>query len=104
MQQGILGAMAQPQQPQAQQPGLLGAMGAGTPQQGAPNPQARQMAMSLAQNPTPAMVQQIIQQLHQSGSPEAPQYEQVLRGLGNDPTAIKQFADQMVQQLGGGNA
>lgn len=102
---GLLGSMIQGQpQPQApQQGGLLGGMAAGqpAPQGGRAGQGAMQMAMNLSQNPSPQMVQQIIQQLHQSGSPEAPQFEQMLSQLGDDPAAIKQFADQVMQKLGG---
>jgi hypothetical protein len=101
MQQGLLGAMAQPQQPQAQQPGLLGAMGGGAPQQGGASQQDIQLAMQLAQNPTPQMAQQVVQQLKQAGNPNAAQLEQVLSQAGNDSEFIKHIADLILQKMQG---
>jgi hypothetical protein len=83
----------------------LGQAGAAPAAPGAPqggSPQGIQMAMQLAQNPTPQMAQQIIQQLHQMGNPEAKQFEQMLTQVMNNPQALKQLADSVVQKLGGG--
>lgn len=88
------------QQPQGLLGSVAGAAGP-APMQQAANPQGAQMATSLSQNPTPQMVQQIIQQLKTSGNPQAAQYEQILGGLGSDPAQIKQFADSMVQHFSG---
>lgn len=92
------------QQQPAQDGGSLLAQFGGSqqaPQQTGVSPQGVQMAKALAANPTPQMVQQIIQQLHQSGSPEAAQYEQILSGLGSDPQQIQQFANAFLQKAGG---
>lgn len=101
---GLLSQQQPMQQPMGGAPmggGLLGGM----PQQPQAQPHAIELATALSQNPTPQMVQQVIAQIKQIGSPELPQIEQTLNGLGNDPQKIKQFADQMIQKLsGGGNA
>lgn len=95
---GLLDAMAQGGQPQqAPQGGLLGAMGGG----GGGN-RDLQMAQQLAQNPTPQVAQQIIQQLRQSGSPEEVQIASALEQAGNDSAALKRIADAAVQALSGG--
>lgn len=101
MQQGLLGAMAQPQQPQAQQPGLLGSMSGGAPPQGMPSQQDRQLAMQLSQNPTPQMAQQVVQQLKQSGNPNVAQLEQAFSQAGNDTEFIKHIADSILQKMQG---
>lgn len=62
------------------------------------------MAMRLSQSPTPETAQQIIQQLHQMKSPEAAQFEQLLTNVMNNPQALKQLADAVMQKLGGANA
>ena len=100
---GLLDAM----QPQAQQPqgGLLGAMAGAGGGQAAAQPQGGgnglQLAMQLAQNPTPQMAQQIIMQLKQSGNPEAAQFEQAIQQTGGDPELLKQLADAIIAKLGG---
>jgi len=63
-----------------------------------------QMAQQLSQNPTPETARQIIAQLHQMQSPEAAQFEQMIGGAMNDPQALKQLADAVIQKIGGGNA
>lgn len=103
----LAGAMQQPQAQQPQQPGgLLGGYSSQAPASAAPaggaSPQGLQMAMALAQNPTPQMVQQIITKLHASGNQEAAVIEQHLQQLGDDPGRIKQFADMLVQHIQGG--
>jgi len=83
---------------QAPQGGLLsGPVGGAAP--GADG--SLQMAQQLAQNPTPQMAQQIVQQMRQAGMPEADQIAQALGQMGDDSAAIKQFADQVVQALSG---
>lgn len=81
--------------------GIFDAMGGGAPggQQG-----GLQLAMQLSQNPTPETARQIIQQLHQMRNPEAGQFEQILSQVMDDPQALKQVADAVVQKLGGANA
>ncbi|CUI03875.1 hypothetical protein BN2497_2527 [Janthinobacterium sp. CG23_2] len=93
---GLLGGMQAPQQPQG---GLLGAMSAAAPQgaQGGADP--RQMAQQLAQNPTPQMAQQIVAQMRQAGMPEADQMAQIFSQAGDDPQAIKQIADAVLQSF-----
>ena len=77
-------------------------MSAGAPQAPQGGGNGLQMAQQLAQNPTPQVAQQIIAQLHQSGNPEAAQFEQMIQQTGGDPAALKQLADAIVQKLGGG--
>lgn len=100
---GLLeGAMPAAQAPQ--QGGLLGPPGAplaAAPQAGGGG---LQMAQQLSQNPTPQMAQQIIQQLHQMGNPEAAKFEQMIGQVMNNPQALKHLADTIVQKLGGQNA
>lgn len=91
----LAGAMPPPPQ---QAGGLLGGLSGGAPAAPAGN-QGLQMAQQLAQSPTPQMAQQIIQQMKQAGMPEADQIAQALQQLGDDPEAIKHFADQVVQVL-----
>jgi hypothetical protein len=102
---GLLdGAMPMAQAPQ--QGGLLGGAGAppaGTPQDGGAGG-GLQMAQQLSQNPTPQMAQQIIQQLHQMGNPEAAKFEQMIGQVMNNPQALKHLADTIAQKLGGQNA
>lgn len=98
---GLLDSMQQaPQQPQG---GLLGGMmvaGGGQPQQGgAGAAQGLQMAMQLAQNPTPQMAQQILAQMKQAGMPEVDQMAQVFAQAGDDPEALKQIAEAVIQGL-----
>lgn len=87
------------QQQAPQQGGLLAPMGA---QPQAASGGGLQMAQQLSQNPTPQMAQQIIQQLHQMKNPEAQQFEQMIGQVMNDPQALKQLADSVVQKLSGG--
>lgn len=63
-----------------------------------------QMARQLSYSPTPETAQQIITQLHQIQSPEAAQFEKMLGSVMNNPQALKQLADTIVQKLGGSNA
>ena len=99
----LAGAMQQAQQPQ--QGGAQGAFPAqpqaAPPAAGGGSPQGLQMAMALAQNPSPQMVQQIIAKLHATGNPEAGAIEQQMQQLGDDPGRIKQFADMLVQHIQG---
>lgn len=96
---GLLGSFSQgmPSAPAAGGAGLLGSMGA-------PASGGLKMAQRLSQSPTPATAQQIIQELHQMKSPEAAQFEQILTQVMNDPQALKQVADSVVQKLSGANA
>lgn len=98
---GLLDSMQQaPQQPQG---GLLGGMmgaGGGQPQQGdAGTAQGLQMAMQLAQNPTPQMAQQILAQMKQAGMPEVDQMTQVFAQAGDDPEALREIANAVIQGL-----
>lgn len=95
---GLLGAfMGNQQEPSAPAGGgLLGAVGA-------PN-SGLQMAQQLSQSPTPDTARQIIAQLHGMRNPEAAQFEEMLSSAMNDPQALKQLADAVMQKLGGGNA
>jgi hypothetical protein len=81
--------------------GLLGQGGQGS--QGGQSG-GLQMAQQLSLNPTPETARQIIAQLHQMRNPEAVQFEQMLGSVMNNPQALKQLADAVVQKLGGGNA
>lgn len=87
--------------------GLMSAIGMGGGA-GAASPAAQggglQMAQQLSQNPTPETAQRIIAQLRQMQNPEAAQFEQMLGGAMNDPQALKQLADAVIQKIGGGNA
>lgn len=96
---GLLGAMMGGEQAAPAAPaggGLLGAVGA--------QAEGMQMARRLAQSPTPETARQIISQLHQMQNPEAAQFEQVLTKVMDNPQAMKQLADAVMQKLGGGNA
>lgn len=95
---GLLGAFMGGQQSPASPPvgGLLGRMS------GQSN--GLQMAQQLSQNPTPDTAQRIIAQLHQIQNPEAAHFEQMLSGAMNNPHALKQLADAVVQRMGGQNA
>lgn len=90
---------AQPQAPAQSVPPAGGLLGMAGPQSG-----GLQMAQQLAQNPTPEMAQRIIAQLHGMQNPQAVQFEQMLSGAMNNPQALKQLADAVVQKLGGANA
>ncbi len=100
---GLLDSMGS--QPQSMQGGLLGGMQS-MPQQPAMQPQGGnqnlQLAMQLAQTPTPQMAQQIIQELHKTRNPNSVQLEQLLQKIMGDPSALKQFADSAVQKFIGG--
>lgn len=100
----LAGAMQQTQQSQ-QQIGMPGSYGGqppiAAPAAGGASSQGLQMAMALAQNPSPQMVQQIIAKLHASGNQEAAAIEQQMQQLGNDPGRIKQFADMLLQHIQG---
>lgn len=103
---GIFDGLQQQQQ-QPQGGGVFAGLGQGAPAPAAPAAaggaqNGLRMAQQLAQNPTPQMAQQIIAQLHQMGNPEAKQFEQMLGQVMNDPQALKQLADAVVQKLGGG--
>lgn len=102
---GIFDGLQQQQQPQGG--GVFAGLGQGAPAPAAPaapggQSSGLQMAQQLSQNPTPQMAQQIIAQLHQMGNPEAKQFEQMLGQVMNNPQALKQLADSVVQKLGGG--
>ncbi len=100
---GILDGMQQPQQAQGGiLGGLMGAGGAQAAAQPQGGGQGVQMAMQLAQNPTPEVAQQIVRQLYQMGNPEAKQFDQMIQQAGGDPAVLKQLADAIVQKLGGG--
>lgn len=94
--QGLLGAFSAPQQAAAPQPagGLLGSAGSASPQD-------IQLATQLSQNPTPQMAQQVVQQLKQSGNPNAGQLEQAFSQAGGDPEFIKHIADTILQKMQG---
>ncbi len=97
---GLLDMGAQQAQPMG---GLLGGY---QPQGQGAQPQASgmQMAMELSKNPTPQTAQKIIAQLQQIQNPEADKFEAMLMQVANDPAALKQLADSVIQKLGGGNA
>lgn len=78
---------------------LGGLLGAAAPQSG-----GLQMAQQLSQSPTPDTARQIIAQLHQIQNPEAAHFEQVLTSVMNNPQALKQVADAVLQKLGGQHA
>lgn len=59
------------------------------------------LAQMLSANPTPETAQKIIQHLKQVGNPEADKFEQVLSQAGNNPQALKQIADGVIQKLSG---
>ena len=103
-----MGLLDNMQQPQQQMGGLLGGQPQamppqGMPTQGAPPQQSSglQMAMQLAQNPTPEMAKQIIQKLQESGNRESGQFEQMISKVIGDPQKLKQLADAIVQKLSG---
>lgn len=98
---GLLGAFSGEEQaaPAPASGGLLGAAAGAQGGQG-----GLQMALRLSQSPTPETAQQIIQQLHQMQNPEAAQFEQMISQVMDNPQALKQLADSVVQKLGGGNA
>lgn len=81
---GLLDSVLQPPQAQPQ------------PAQGDPS---LQMAQQLLQNPTPQMGAQIVAQMRRAGMPEADQIEQYLSQVGQDPDAIRQAAQQVIQAL-----
>lgn len=92
--EGAMGAQA------PQMGGLLGGLGGGapaSPTQGG----GLQMAQQLAQNPTPQMAQQIIQQMRQSGMEGTEEIAKILTQVGDDPEAIKQIADAAIKALSG---
>ncbi len=103
---GMAGGM-QPQGSQAGQPqGIMqmasqGALlGQPQAQQGGGDIQmAVQMATMLAQNPSPQVVQQISAKLQEQGTPESQQIVQMLQKISNDPQALKQFAESIIQHF-----
>lgn len=99
---GLLGAFSGEEQAAPAQAGggLLNAVAGGQGGQGSQG--GLQMAQSLLQNPTPEMAQQVIQALSQKGSPEAQQMVQILSQIADNPDALKQFASQIISQIGGG--
>lgn len=99
---GLLDSMEQtPQQPQG---GLLGGMMQGSAP-AAPQPQGggqeMQLAMQLAQSPTPQTAQAIVEQMRQAGLPEAEQFAAIFEQVGDNPEMLKQIADASIQALSG---
>jgi hypothetical protein len=76
--------------------GLLGAANQG----GSKSSEGLRMAMMLSQSPTPETVQMVIETAKKSGNPQAGQLAELL-GQFNSPKEIKQFADQILQQIRG---
>lgn len=95
--EGLLGSFSAPQQaavPAQPAGGLLGSAGSASPQD-------IQLATQLSQNPTPQMAQQVVQQLKQSGNPNAAQLEQVFSQAGDDTEFIKHIANSILQKMQG---
>lgn len=100
---GLLDTNQTPQTMPAQG-GLLGGMGGGMqqqPQAGDPT-KGLQLAMALSKNPTPDVARQVINIMHQSGSPQAEGFATQISQIVNDPQALKQLADSVIQRISGG--
>lgn len=90
--------------------GMGGILGGGMQQAQAPQGQgggqdtqmAIQLASKLSQNPTLQTAQQIVAQLHQMQIEGADQIAQIIQQIGDDPQALKQVADAVIQQMSGG--
>jgi hypothetical protein len=88
--------------------GLLGMMAGGQPPQATPQSQQggadpKQMAMMLAQSPTPDTVQKVIAQIRASNVPDGDKWIQVLTQYANDPKTLAMIS-QEVMKTAGGNA
>lgn len=56
-----------------------------------------QMMQALLQNPTPEVVQQIVQHLQGEDDPEVAEFVRQLTGMANDPQRLTQLATQVLQ-------
>lgn len=88
------GLLSSPSLPQAQAaPSGVGAISA------ASKSSSLDLAVRLANDPTPQMAMKIAAQLHASGNPQAERFADMLQQLGGDPKALKQLADNVIDHL-----
>jgi hypothetical protein len=103
MQGGLLGAAGMPA-PAQNVGGLLGG-GGQMPQapQGGQGGQGQGLALAqqLAANPTFDNAMQVIGKLKEMGRPEAAQFEAAILAIGDDPAAIKDMAEKVIQHITG---
>lgn len=83
--QGLLNQSAQPMQ--------------AAPQQGGTDP--KQLAMMLAQSPTPDTVQKIISQIQGNPSQDSEKWVQVLAHYANDPKTLSMISQEVLKNAGG---
>lgn len=76
--------------------GLLGSFYGGQAAQAA-SADPKQMAMMLAQSPTPDTVQKLIAQIKGSNAPDGEKWIQVLSHFANSPNELKQIAQEVMK-------
>lgn len=77
---------------------VVGVRPSGNPER-SDDPQAREMMMSLSQNPTPDNAQSIAKTLNSMGNPHASEVAGKIMQLSSNPQQLQQFATIILQKL-----
>ena len=62
-----------------------------------PQRQAIKLAKALEENPTPQVANMVINRLHETNSPQAAQFEDLIKSVINDPVALSHLAQSVIR-------